>query len=104
MQMETQKEPFLPYSAPPRLWDKVGVAKFRHWAQKYLIMVDYQSGYFEVDRLSSKRVANITYALCQQFARHPRSCQILAHLVRQNSKTLLPPGNSKLLRHRRVIP
>jgi len=33
-------------------------------------MVDYLSGYFEVDRLSSKRVTDIVYCMKQQFARH----------------------------------
>ena len=38
--------------------------------REYLITVDYLSGFFEIDRLPSKRVSDIIYCLKQQFARH----------------------------------
>ena len=55
-QTETQKEPLLPHTAPSRPWEKVGVDIFMHRGQDYLISVCYLSGYFEIDRLPSKRV------------------------------------------------
>ena len=37
---------------------------------KTLTTVDYLRGYFEIDRLPSKKVCDIVYCLKQQFARH----------------------------------
>jgi len=55
-QQETQKEkPLLPHEAPERPWQKVGTDIFTHRGQDYLITVCYLTGYFEVDRIPSKR-------------------------------------------------
>ncbi len=69
-QNEIQKEPLMPHPAPSRPWEKVGTDIFTFHGQDYLITVDYLSGYFEVDRLPSKKVNDVMYALRQQFARH----------------------------------
>jgi hypothetical protein len=65
-----QKEPLLSHTPPSRPWEKVGVDIFTFSEHDYLITVDYLSGYFEVDRLPTKRVHDIIYVLKQQFARH----------------------------------
>ena len=57
-------------AAPARVWDKVGVDIFTFRDQDYLITTDYLSGYFEIDRLPSKRIADVIYCLKQQMARH----------------------------------
>ena len=49
--------------------------------QDYLITVDYLSGFFETDSLSSKKVKNIIHALKANFARHG----ILRKLVTDNN-------------------
>ena len=67
---DLQKEPLRSHTAPSRPWQKVGVDIFTFRDQDYLITADYLSGYFEADRLQSKRVADIVYCLKQQFARH----------------------------------
>lgn len=69
-QQETQKEPLLPHEAPERPWQKVGTDIFTHRGQDYLITVCYLTGYFEVDRIPSKRICDVIYALRQQFARY----------------------------------
>ena len=69
-QTEQQKEPLMPHPAPSRPWEKVGTDIFSFYGQDYLITVDYLSGYFEVDRLPSKRIKDVVYALRLQFARH----------------------------------
>jgi len=69
-QNETQKEPLMSHQAPSRPWEKVGTDIFTFHGQDYLITADYLSGYFEVDRLPSKKVNDVVYALRQQFARH----------------------------------
>ena len=58
------------HPAPSRPWEKVGSDIFTFHGQDYLITVDYLSGYFEVDRLPSKKINDVIYALRQQFARH----------------------------------
>lgn len=68
-QQAVQKEPLLSHPPPSRPWEKVGVDIFTYADQDYLLTVDYLSGYFEIDRLPSKAVTNITYCLRQQFAR-----------------------------------
>ena len=65
-----QKETLLSHPAPSRPWEKVGVDIFTFHEQNYLITGDYMSGYFEIDRLPSKRVSDVIYCLKQQFARH----------------------------------
>ena len=70
MQMSLQHEPLMSHAVPDRPWAKVGVDLFTFQEQNYLIMVDYLSGYFEVDRITSKRVTDIVYCMKQQFARH----------------------------------
>ena len=64
------KEPLKSHPVPTRAWEKVGVDIFTFRERDYLITVDYLSGYFEVDRLKSKKVRDIVYVLKQQFARH----------------------------------
>src|SRR6218665_199336 len=49
-----------------------------HRGQDYLITVDYLSGYFEVDRVPSKRVSDITYALRFQFACHGIPLEVMS--------------------------
>jgi len=70
LQAASQREPLMSHEVPDRPWAKVGVDLFTFREQNYLIMVDYLSGYFEVDRLNSKRVKDIVYCMKQQFARH----------------------------------
>src|SRR5208282_4982835 len=69
-QNEQQKEPVMSPPAPSRPWEKVGTDIFYFHGQDYLVTVDYLSGYFEVDRLPSKKVSDVIYALRQQFSRH----------------------------------
>ena len=57
------------HTPPSRPWEKVGADLFSFHGQDYLITVDYLSGYFEVDRLPSKKIADVIYALRLQFAR-----------------------------------
>jgi hypothetical protein len=78
---EEAKEPLMSYTTPSRPWERVGVDVFTQASQDYLVTVDYLSGYFEVDRLPSKKIDDITYVLRQQFARHG----IPAEVVSDNS-------------------
>lgn len=64
------KEPLASHAAPERPWQKVGIDLFSFRNYNYLITVDYLSNYFEIDKLPTKRVCDIVYALKCQFARH----------------------------------
>ena len=77
-QNEQQKEPLMSHPAPSRPWQKVGTDIFSFHGQDYLITVDYLSGYFEVDRLPSKKAADIIYALRLQFARHGIPSEVMS--------------------------
>lgn len=72
LQYETNatKEPLLSHEVPQRPWEKVGVDIFTFKDHDYLITVDYFSGYFEIDRLPTKRIGDVVYCLKQQFCRH----------------------------------
>ena len=43
---------------------------FQFYDNNYLMTVDYLSGFFEIDRLPSKRISDIIYCLKQHFTRH----------------------------------
>jgi len=70
VQNELQKEPLMSHDSPSRPWEKVGVDLFSFHGQDYILVVDYLSNYFEVDRLQSKKMSDIIYVLKQQWARH----------------------------------
>jgi len=63
-------EPLMSHDVPDYEWQKVGVDIFQHNDHSYLMTVDYLSGFFEVDRLPSKRISDVIYCLKQHFARH----------------------------------
>jgi hypothetical protein len=65
-QQSVQKEPLISHPPPSRPWEKVGVDIFTFCDRDYLCTVDYLSGFFEIDRLPSKKV----YCLRQHVARH----------------------------------
>ena len=81
LQTESQKEPLLPHETPSRIWEKVGVDIFTFRGHDYLITVDYLSNYFEIDRLTSKKIPAVIYILKQQ------SSFPMAHLPAKNSET-----------------
>jgi len=69
-QMSQQKEPLMSHATPSRPWEKVGVDIFTFRNTDYLITVDYLSGFFEIDRLQSKRASDVIYCLKVHFTRH----------------------------------
>jgi len=77
-QQAQQKEPLLSHPAPTRPWEKVGVDIFTFKEHDFLICVCYLSGFFEVDRLPSKRVCDIVYCMKQHFARHGIASEIFS--------------------------
>ena len=64
------KEPLISHEIPSRPWKKLATDIFTLDGKDYLCTVDYYSGYFEVDSLSSKTGKVIISKLIKQFATH----------------------------------
>ena len=65
-----QKEPLLPHEIPQRPWAKVGSDLFEIRGQTFLIMVDYYSGFFEIDNLKQSTSKDVITCCKAQFARY----------------------------------
>ncbi|KAL0194540.1 hypothetical protein M9458_008112, partial [Cirrhinus mrigala] len=64
------KEPLLSYTIPERPWQVVGTDLFTWNEQNYIIIVDYYSRYFEMERLHSCTASAVITKLKAVFARH----------------------------------
>ncbi|CAI5678504.1 unnamed protein product [Oreochromis niloticus] len=64
------KEPLIPYQIPDRPWQAVASDLFTWRGQDYLVVVDYYSRYFEVERLFSTTAGSVIKKLKAIFARH----------------------------------
>jgi transposase InsO family protein len=69
-QPEQCREPLQPYPIPLRPWSVVGEDLFQLGQQHFLIVVDYWSGFFEVQELSKVTSKSVINASKVQFARH----------------------------------
>ena len=65
---EAQKEPLMSHPAPSAVWTKVATDIMTLNSQDYLVTVCYLSGYFEVDRLPSKKITDVIYVQSQATA------------------------------------
>lgn len=64
------KEPLLPHNTPLRPWERVGADLFELQSKKYLILVDYYSGFIEIEVLRSTTSEKIVECCKSQFARY----------------------------------
>ena len=64
------KEPLLPHSIPSRPWSKVGGDLFELRGKHYLILVDYYSGFVELNHLHTTTSNQVITQCKSQFARH----------------------------------
>ena len=67
---EQCKEPLCPHRAPEIPWEEVGVDLFELDRQTFLIAVDYYSGLFEVQDMTSTVASRVITVLKSWFARH----------------------------------
>ena len=89
-----QKETLISHDVPDRPWAKVGVDLFTFNQTNYLIIVDYFSGFWEIDPLENTTASHIIRKMKMQFARHgiPDVCvsdngpQFTAHEYKKFSK------------------
>ena len=71
--VKQQKEPFQPHDIPTRPWAKVAVDQFLCIGQNYLIIVDYYSGFWEVEHLDSTVSSHVIYKM------HENAVRLLWH-------------------------
>ena len=69
-QRKNQKEPLIPHSIPDRPWSKVGVHLFELQQKQYLVIVDYYSGFVELDLLIHTTAKQVIKHCKSQFSRH----------------------------------
>jgi len=70
-QRNNMKEPLLPHEIPKRPWSQVGADLFIFKNQQYLlIMVDYYSGFVELDLLSTTTSKQVIVHCKSQFAHY----------------------------------
>ena len=65
-----QKEPLQPHDVPSRPWAKVAVDLFHLNGQQYLLIVDYFSGFWEVEPLQSTLSSDVIKKIKMHFARN----------------------------------
>ena len=65
-----QKEPLQPHDVPSRPWAKVAVDLFHLNGQQYLLIVDYLSGFWEVEPLQSTLSSDVIKKIKMHFARN----------------------------------
>ena len=64
------KEPLRCHAIPDRPWQVVGTDLFSLGTRNFLILVDYWSGFWELDVLHDTQSATVTVQLRRHFARH----------------------------------
>ena len=65
-----QKEPLHPHTVPQRPWSKVGADLFEVDGRNYLLLVDYYSGFFELDYLSDTTSKSVISKIKSQIAKY----------------------------------
>jgi uncharacterized protein YnzC (UPF0291/DUF896 family) len=70
MEVANAKMPLAPHDIPDRSWSKVGVDLFTLSNVNYLILVDYFSGYFEVDDLRDTLAMTVIRRMKYHFDRY----------------------------------
>ncbi|XP_064600844.1 uncharacterized protein K02A2.6-like [Liolophura sinensis] len=78
LQHNQQKETLISHEILSRPWEKVGCDLFEFDGKDYLILVDYYSDYFEIDRLHAKTATTVIKMMKSQFARHGIPVQLIS--------------------------
>lgn len=63
-------QPLIPHEVPTYAWEKVGLDIFVFSNVKYLIVVDYLTDFFEIERLYNETSDTVIRVIKQQFARY----------------------------------
>ncbi|KAJ8030205.1 hypothetical protein HOLleu_26545 [Holothuria leucospilota] len=63
-------EPLLPTALPSRAWEQVGTDLFHHKGSDYIIVVDYYSRWFEIEKLGDTSSKGVIKSLKKTFSTH----------------------------------
>jgi len=66
------------HEVPQRPWEKVAVDLLTQDQKDYLVMVDYYSGFWELDRLHTTDSGTVVQKLKRHFARYGSPCQLVS--------------------------
>ena len=69
-QAKNTKEPMQPHEVPDLLWNKVGCDLFELHGDNYMVMVDYYSGFIELDQLESTTSRTVIKYMKKHMARY----------------------------------
>lgn len=69
-QRKNQKEPLIPHSILDWPWSKVGADIFELQQKQCLVIVDYYSGFVEIDLLTNTTAKQVINHCKSQFSRH----------------------------------
>ena len=69
-QRRNQKEPLMSHSAPDRPLSELGVDIFKLQGQQHLVIVDYYSGFIEIDPLTHLTAKHVINHSKSQFSHH----------------------------------
>jgi hypothetical protein len=65
------KEPLISHPIPDRPWSRLGMDLFHHQSDNFLVLVDYYSDYWELDKLEENTKSRTIIECCKRnFARH----------------------------------
>ncbi|KAK3882515.1 hypothetical protein Pcinc_013114 [Petrolisthes cinctipes] len=79
VQPSQAREPMLSHEVPVVPWTKVGMDFFEWNRQKYLVITDYTSNWFEAKKFKSTSASSLVRECRVQFARHGVPLQIVAY-------------------------
>ena len=69
-QSSNPKEPMIAHKLPDRSWQNVATDLFELYNEQYLIVVDYYSRYFELERMLTTTSAAVINKMKSIFSRH----------------------------------
>lgn len=68
--MKNQKEPLMSHEIPTAPWEVVGTDLLDFDGHKYIVIVDYYSRFFEVEKLSTQSSSSVIHKMKHTFSRH----------------------------------
>ena len=69
-EVSNQKETMIPHEVPERPWEKVGVDSFYWKGTEYLVIVDYFSNFWEMEKLERNTTTEVVRVLKKNFSRY----------------------------------
>ena len=97
--MVQSSEPLMCHPMPSRPWEVIGTDMFSLDNYTVLITVDYFSGFWEVDNLTSTTLSSVIRCLRQQFARYGGPVRVVSDNGLQFSSALFGNFSEQCMLH-----